>query len=151
MPKNGQSGGFKPKSHPEIGLSGKVSALGFEPRTNGLKGQNQLCASYDQEPTNSALSIGRRIKKVSWMLILKFESTIMCPVDFSDSSFILHNPLDLFLVVIQRFYVQRTWCPKEFTHKMHLCTSQEQLYYEKAQKPRLVNRLSLSIFCGYLC
>jgi hypothetical protein len=28
-----------------------VSALGFEPRTNGLKGQNPDCASYDQEPT----------------------------------------------------------------------------------------------------
>jgi hypothetical protein len=27
-----------------------VSALGFEPRTNGLKGQNPVCASYDQEP-----------------------------------------------------------------------------------------------------
>jgi hypothetical protein len=84
----------------------KVSALGFEPRTNGLKGQNRVCASYDQEPTNSALSIGRRIKKVSWMLILKVESTRMCPVDYEDSSWIslfpsiglpiLPNPLEFF-------------------------------------------------------
>ena len=55
-----------------------MSATGFEPVTNGLKGQNPVCASYDQEPANFALSIGHRRKKVPWMLILKVESTRMC-------------------------------------------------------------------------
>jgi hypothetical protein len=64
----------------------EVSATGFEPVTNGLKGQNRRCASYDQEPAILPLSIGRRIKKVSWMLILKVLSTKLCPVDFSTTA-----------------------------------------------------------------
>jgi hypothetical protein len=59
-----------------------MSALGFEPRTNGLKGQNRVCASYDQEPAILPLSFGRRIKKVSWML-LRCLSTVKHPMDFT--------------------------------------------------------------------
>jgi hypothetical protein len=124
MTKSGQSGGLKPKSHSKMGLSGrKFSPAGkisqserdrirtcnqwlAKQKAFGLKGQNRVCASYDQEPTISPRSIGRRLKKVSWMLILssckqKFVQWIFLPpLEMVDKNNCTTNFVELGLIPI---------------------------------------------------